>query len=117
MSDDDKKKPPSEAERILRDSQRVIDDSKQLADDMRQAAQKASPTRALGKYYQENPYAVLAGAAGVGYLLGGGVFTPFSKRMLKIGMKALVIPMAASQLRNLSPDESASLPGEAKSSD
>lgn len=116
MSDDDQNA-TSDAERILRDGQRVIDDSKRLADDVREAAHKANPTRVIGKYYQENPFAVLAGAAGVGYLLGGGLFTPFTKRMVKIGMKALVVPLAASQLRNLSPDEPASLPGEASSSD
>jgi ElaB/YqjD/DUF883 family membrane-anchored ribosome-binding protein len=116
MSDDDQKE-TSDAERIFRDGQRVIDDSKRLADDVRDAAHKANPARVVGKYYQDNPFAVLAGAAGVGYLLGGGLFTPFTKRMLKIGMKALVVPLAASQLRNLSPEEPANLPGEASSND
>jgi hypothetical protein len=32
-------------------------------------------------------------------------------------MKALVVPLAASQLRNLSPEEPANLPGEASSND
>ena len=113
MSDDTEETEASDAERILRDSQDLVDDSKRLADDVRKAAEKASPSKAVGRYYQENPFAVLAGAAGVGYLLGGGLFTPFTKRMLKFGAKALVIPLAAAQVRNLSAEpESFRLPGE-----
>lgn len=94
----------TDAERILRDGQKVLDDSKRLADDLRQAAEKANPTQALQATYEQNPYAVIAGAAGVGYLLGGGLFTPFTRRMLRIGMKALIVPLALSQARQLSAD-------------
>lgn len=58
--------------------------------------------------YERNPYAALAAAAGAGYVFGGGLFTPFTKRILNVGMKALVLPVAASKLKQLTqaaPDE------------
>lgn len=55
----------------------------------------------LRAYYDENPYAVLAAAAGAGYAVGGGLFTPFTKRLLRVGMKAVVVPAAISQIEEL----------------
>ena len=59
------------------------------------------PQGALQKYYHSNPYAALGAAAGLGYLVAGGLFTPFTRRMLKIGMRALVIPVAIKQVKDL----------------
>ena len=61
--------------------------------------------RLLERYYKENPYVVLGAAVGVGYILGGGTFSPFSRRIARIGMKALLLPLAATQLKNLSDKE------------
>ncbi len=58
--------------------------------------------RLAQRYFEENPFAVLAVAAGVGYVLGGGLLSPFSRRIARIGMKAMVLPIAASQLKSIS---------------
>jgi hypothetical protein len=34
-----------------------------------------------------NPYGTLAAAVGVGYILGGGFFTPLTGRLVRLGMK------------------------------
>lgn len=57
--------------------------------------------RILQRYYEENPYVVLAAAAGVGYIAGGGLFSPFTRRLVRIGMKAVFVPIAAAQLKAL----------------
>lgn len=57
--------------------------------------------RLAQRYFKENPFAVLAVAAGVGYVLGGGLLSPFSRRIARIGMKAMVVPIAASQLKSI----------------
>ena len=57
--------------------------------------------RLAQRYFEENPFAVLAVAAGVGYVLGGGLLSPFSRRIARIGMKAMVLPIAASQLKSI----------------
>ena len=53
------------------------------------------------KFYQDNPYVVIGVAAGLGYLVAGGVPTPFTRRLIRIGMKALFVPIAAAQLKGL----------------
>jgi hypothetical protein len=56
-----------------------------------------------------HPYGTLAAAVGVGYVLGGGFFTPLTARILRLGMKIgvrlAVLPLlndeAASVISNL----------------
>lgn len=56
----------------------------------------------IDRYYHRNPYVALAAAAGVGYVVAGGVLTPFTRRLFKMGVRALVIPLAAQQIKNMS---------------
>lgn len=70
-------------------------------------AQVIDPEKARA-FWEENPYIILGTAAGVGYVLAGGLATPFTRRLIRIGMKALFVPIAASQLKSLattSPDQ------------
>lgn len=89
------------------DSRALMEDTRRLADDVRQIYDTVRTEQLIGKYYEKNPYAVLATAAGLGYVLGGGLFTPFTRRVLRIGMKALVLPVAAAQIRSLTQGPSA----------
>jgi hypothetical protein len=47
---------------------------------------------------QRNPIAMVCAAAGVGYLLGGGLFSRTTARLLRYGLKAALIPLVKSQL-------------------
>lgn len=83
-------------------------DLKSLAHETKDLAQHAKQyysslsdrDSALARVYRDNPYAVLAGAAGIGYLLAGGLFSPFTRRVMKMGVRAMIVPMAAIQLKN-----------------
>ncbi len=86
-------------EDIFDEAREVVEDSRQLADDVEQFYERVADVGSLKELYDRNPYAVLAAAAGTGYVLGGGLFTPFTKRLGRLGMKALVIPVALSKLR------------------
>lgn len=90
--DDATQKPVLEERSLSENTQRVAADLRELVDTVRR-------DYPIGKYYEENPYVVLAAAAGVGYVLAGGLFSPFTRRLMRIGMKALVIPMATNQLK------------------
>ncbi len=81
--------------------QQLIDETRQLADDARHLYHSFQEDNPLAHYYERNPYAVLAAAAGVGYILGGGLLTPFTRRLLRVGLKTMALPVAASQLREL----------------
>jgi hypothetical protein len=86
-------------EDIFDEAREVVEDSRQLADDVEEFYERVADVGSLKELYDRNPYAVLAAAAGTGYVLGGGLFTSFTKRLGRLGMKALVIPVALSKLR------------------
>lgn len=52
----------------------------------------------LRREMEEHPYRTLAIAAGLGYVLGGGLFTGFTRRMVGIGARILLLPLAQATL-------------------
>lgn len=52
-----------------------------------------------------NPYGMLAAAVGVGYVLGGGLFSPLTARLvgfgMRIGLRLAAIPFLENELRGL----------------
>jgi hypothetical protein len=93
---------------LIDDGQKLMDNSKRVLNDAHQVYDKIRGSASPSQFYQDNPFAVVAAAAGVGYLLGGGLFTPFTRRILRIGLKGLIIPIAGSQLKHLSSEHSSS---------
>ena len=59
----------------------------------------APSTNPLVRVHKDNPYVVVAAAAGAGYLVAGGLLTPFSRRVLKMGMRAVLIPLVVTQVK------------------
>ncbi len=74
------------------------------------ADQADSFTRAvdLRGRVQRNPLGMVLAAAGVGYLLGGGLFSPLTGRLVRIGLRLALIPLVKSQLSNLAGGQAAS---------
>ncbi len=48
-----------------------------------------------------NPIGMVLAAAGIGYFLGGGLFSPMTGKLVKIGLRVALIPLVKSQLANL----------------
>jgi len=48
-----------------------------------------------------NPVGMVLAAAGIGYFLGGGLFSPLTGKLVKIGLRVALIPLVKSQLANL----------------
>lgn len=57
----------------------------------------ADATGLTGKV-EQNPYGMMAAALGVGYVLGGGLFTPTTMRLLRMGAKLATIPLVRDRL-------------------
>lgn len=74
-------------------------DNELLRDDVRDLMQQVRDKRILERTYRHNPYVVLAAAAGLGYIAAGGLVSPFTRRITRIGMKALFVPIAAAQFK------------------
>ena len=73
-----------------------------------------------------NPYGMMAAALGVGYVLGGGLFSPLTARLvgfgMRMGLRLAAIPFLENELRGLTEsvmngesDESGEGQGERKS--
>ncbi|MBC8132743.1 MAG: hypothetical protein H7X95_07160, partial [Deltaproteobacteria bacterium] len=52
------------------------------------ARKEIRETRSLVQHVADNPYAVVAGAFGVGFVLGGGLFTRLTARIAKVALRA-----------------------------
>jgi hypothetical protein len=63
-------------------------------DDAAEAVGVAEPVR-------QAPYAGLGAALGVGYVLGGGLFSPTTGRLLRLGLKLATIPSVQATLLDL----------------
>ena len=50
---------------------------------------------------QRNPIGMVLGALGVGYVLGGGLFSPTTARLLRVGVRLALIPIIKSQIGNI----------------
>src|SRR5690606_32068961 len=60
----------------------------------------------LPRQMREHPYRTLAVAAGVGYVLGGGLFTPLTAALVRVGARAALLPVLQSSiLAAAEPDE------------
>ena len=50
---------------------------------------------------QRNPYGMVAAALGAGYVLGGGLFTPLTARMLRMGVRLAMLPFVKDELMGM----------------
>ncbi len=73
-------------------------DAQQLWDDARGAVTDLRDTLDLKGRVERNPYLTLAAAFGVGYVLGGGLFTRTTARVIRLGMRLAALPMVKDEL-------------------
>jgi hypothetical protein len=48
-----------------------------------------------------NPYAMVGAALGVGYVLGGGLFTPLTGRIFKLAVRLAAVPFVKDELMSM----------------
>lgn len=75
--------------------------AQQLWDEARGAVDDLSQTLDFRNRVQKHPYLMLAAAAGVGYILGGGLFTTLTARLLRVGIRLAAIPFVKDELANI----------------
>jgi len=52
----------------------------------------------VSKQVRERPYVTLAAAAGVGFILGGGMRSPFGQVLMRVGVRAFGPPLVSAAL-------------------
>jgi hypothetical protein len=65
----------------------------QLAAELGQTATELYQSLDVARQLEEHPYRTLAVAAGVGYVLGGGLFTSLTASLVRVGVRAALLPM------------------------
>ena len=86
------------AERLVKHSRALGADVRELAGDVAEAGRELREKVDLSRAIQEHPFRSLLIAAGVGYVLGGGLFTRLTGHVVRIGTRAMVLPILRSQL-------------------
>lgn len=70
----------------------------ELAKDANSAVNGMADAVGLTDQVEKAPYAMIGAALGVGYIVGGGLFTPTTARLLRMGMKLAAIPQVRDRL-------------------
>jgi hypothetical protein len=84
------------------DSSWVNDSAHKAWDRTRGAVSELKRAAAIEERVNRNPYGAVAAALGIGYVLGGGIFTPLTSRIvalgLRIGIRLAVLPMLKDEI-------------------
>jgi len=77
---------------------RMVEEARAFGSSLSDQAQTFSESIDLRGRVQRNPIGMVLAAAGIGYVLGGGLFSPMTSRLLKIGVRLALVPVIKSQL-------------------
>lgn len=72
----------------------------EIAEDVGRLATEIYEKLDIGRELRDHPYRTLAIAAGVGYVLGGGLFTRATGGILRVGLRALAVPAFQAAVSN-----------------
>ena len=82
---------PHRIQQIGMNAGRVVEDSRSLLTD---------GLTAVADRMRRHPYQTMLLAAGVGYVLGGGLFTALTARMVRTGLRVAALPLVQTELVN-----------------
>ena len=77
------------------------DSAHQLLEEARSTFEDLGSAIDLRGRVQRHPYAMVAAALGVGYVLGGGLFSSLTFRLVGLGVRVAAIPLVKNQLLGL----------------
>lgn len=77
------------------------DSAHQLLDEARSTFEDLGQAIDLRGRVDRHPYAMVAAALGVGYVLGGGLFSSLTFRLVGLGVRVAAIPLVKQQLLGL----------------
>jgi hypothetical protein len=92
--------PGSDADEILRRARAAKEDLSGLASAVASAGRKVAGKVAIDARLRNEPVKTLAIAFGVGYVVGGGFFTPTTSRFLRIATRLWLLPAVRRELTN-----------------
>ena len=72
--------------------------AQQLWTEARSAVQDLNHTLDLKGRVDRHPYGMVLAAVGVGYILGGGLLTPLTARLIRLGIRLAAFPLIREEL-------------------
>ncbi|HYX93298.1 MAG TPA: hypothetical protein VE782_17150 [Myxococcaceae bacterium] len=72
--------------------------AQQLVDDAREAIRQIGGALDLRGRVERHPFGMMLAAMGVGYVLGGGLFTPFTAGLVRLGLRLAALPLVKDEL-------------------
>ena len=82
-------------------AKKAVEEARAAKDAFASQATSFSQSIDLRGRVQKNPIAMVLAAAGLGYLLGGGLFSPMTGRLVRYGIRLAIIPLVKSQLAGI----------------
>jgi hypothetical protein len=84
---------------------KVSDTAHEAWDRTRDAVSDLKRAADIDGRVQRNPYGTVAAALGIGFVLGGGIFTPLTARILglglRLGVRLALLPLLKDQIEEL----------------
>jgi hypothetical protein len=72
--------------------------AQQLWGEARSAVHDLNETLDLRGRVRRHPYGTLAAAVGIGYVLGGGLFSSMTARLVRLGIRLAALPVVRAEL-------------------
>src|SRR5262249_51652333 len=86
---------------VAHHASRMVGEAKALGRSIGAAGSRLQSSLDLSGRVQRSPIPSVLVAAGIGYVLGGGLFSPTTKRALKVGLRLALIPFVKGQISAL----------------
>jgi len=83
---------------VFEHAKRAVEEARAFGSALSDSMEDFSRTLDLRGRVERHPIGMVLGALGVGYLLGGGLFSPLTGRLVRVGMRLALVPIIKSQL-------------------
>lgn len=82
-------------------ARRAVEEARAFKEAFASQASSFSSSIDLRGRVDKNPILMVCAAAGVGYVLGGGLFSPLTAKLVRYGLRLALIPLVKSQLAGI----------------
>jgi hypothetical protein len=89
---------------VFEHASRMVEEAKAFGSALSHKANDFSQALDLRGRVERHPIGMVLGAMGVGYILGGGLFSPVTAKLLRIGVRLALVPLIKSQIGALAGD-------------
>ena len=90
----------------------MVDEARAFTSSISESVNSFSESLDLRGRVQRSPIAMVSAALGIGYVVGGGLFSPVTRRLLKAGVGMMLVPFVRRQLAAMSSSTSSRSAGE-----